>query len=158
LELELWLMRHGEAAGSDSAGSDASRPLTERGQRQVQQFARWVAERSAPPDLIWYSPLVRARQTAELVAEEFQLTAEEQSVLSPGMDAETLLRKLAGHSVSRVICVGHQPDIGQALGEIIRGGRMSVSPGTCASVVFAGPIVSGAGTLRWLADPAWFGG
>ena len=158
MELELWLMRHGEAADADASGSDHGRPLTERGRRQVRQFAQWLAERQAVPDLVWHSPLRRARETAELLAEEFQMTASEQPLLSPGMKADSLLSRLAAQAVTRAVCVGHQPDIGAALRDMIGGGRVSVSPGTCAGVGFTGPLVIGAGSLRWLADPAWFGG
>jgi phosphohistidine phosphatase len=158
VELELWLMRHGEAAGSDASGTDHGRPLTERGRQQVQQFARWLAERAQAPDVVWHSPLRRARETAELMAAEFDLTAVEQIVLSPGMRADRLLEALAARTVMRAVCVGHQPDIGGALRDMIGGGRLLISPGTCAAVVFTGPIVAGAGSLRWLSDPAWFGG
>ncbi|HUQ71562.1 MAG TPA: histidine phosphatase family protein [Planctomycetaceae bacterium] len=158
MELELWLMRHGEAAGADTSGTDHGRPLTEHGQQQVQQFARWLAGRVPAPDIVWHSPLRRARETAELMAAEFTLAVSEQPVLSPGMRADRLLEALAARTVTRAVCVGHQPDIGGALRDMIGGGRLLVPPGTCAAVVFTGPIVAGAGSLRWLADPAWFGG
>lgn len=156
MELELWLMRHGEAADPDAATSDHERPLTERGRQQVRQFARWMVERSAPPDVIWHSPLRRARQTAESIAAEFSMSAVEQTALAPGMQAGRLLDALASQGVFRAVCVGHQPDIGAALRDIIGGGRLQIAPGTCAAVTFSGPIAVGAGSLRWLADPGWF--
>lgn len=156
MELELWLMRHGEAAGADAAGSDAERPLTERGRRQVQQIACWLAERTPAPEVVWHSPLKRARQTAELIATEFAIRAEEQPVLAPGMDAAALLSALTMRNIERAVCVGHQPDVGQVLQELIGGGRIRIPPGVCAAVVFSGPIVVGAGALRWLTDPLLF--
>ena len=156
MELELWLMRHGEAADPDAFGSDHERALTERGRRQVRELGLWLAARIAPPEVIWHSPLRRARETAKVMAEEFATEALEQPVLAPGMRAESLLAELAARSVSRALCVGHQPDIGRALSELIGGGRMSIAPGTCAAVAFRGPIIACAGSLRWFADAAWF--
>jgi phosphohistidine phosphatase len=156
--LELWLMRHGEA--EHSAGSDGERALSERGRQQVRQFARWMAGRVPAPDLVWHSPLRRARETAELIADEYGVLSDlqEQSLLAPGLQAYRLVSALAERAVTRVVCVGHQPDIGRALADLVGGSRILIPPGLCAGVVFTGPITVGAGSLRWLADPAWFGG
>lgn len=156
--LEVWIMRHGEAADPDQAASDAERALTELGRRQVASLARWLMARTAPPDRILHSSLKRARQTANIFADELQALEllRESAAMAPGMTAQRLLQELAGTTDSRVLCVGHQPDIGRCVGEMIGGGRFTIPPGFCAAVTFSGPIAVGAGSLQWVCDPDWF--
>jgi broad specificity phosphatase PhoE len=73
---ELWVVRHGESAGNvarDRAESeglerialesrDVDVPLSERGHRQARALGLRLGE--LPPDVVWTSPYLRARQTA----------------------------------------------------------------------------------------------
>jgi phosphohistidine phosphatase len=155
----LWLGRHGEAVDADVAGSDFARTLSSAGRQQVSQLARWLLAREESPELILHSPLVRARQTAETIAGEIGngVVVLEESLLAPGFSTAALMRRLDESGIRRVACIGHQPDIGRSLAEITGGGRATISPGTIAGIEFYGPTVPGAGSLRWLADPGWFG-
>lgn len=155
MALELWLMRHGEAEDADRAGSDAERGLTERGRRQCAAVGRWLAERAEPPQLILHSPLKRARQTAEVLANGVAL--QEEPELGPGMRSERLLGLLNGLGLTRVVCVGHQPDIGECLKACSESHRVQIPPGTLAVVTFSTTIATvGGGVLRGLLDPRWF--
>ncbi len=157
--LEVWIMRHGEAVDPDRATSDAERALTDVGRQQVAGLARWLKERTAAPERYLHSSLTRARQTAALVAEEFQSAdlLQTSPAMSPGMTAERLLQELAATTWTRVLCVGHQPDISRCVSALIGGGRFSVPPGFCAAITFNGPLLPGAGSLLWVSDPEWFG-
>ncbi len=157
--LTIWLARHGEAVDPDGARSDFDRTLTERGRRRMSELTRWLVAREQAPELILHSPLVRARQTAEAIANEIdtdQVAIRVENRLAPGVDCEELLRYLSTSAVERVVCVGHQPDMSRCLAEMIGGGHFHYSPGTVAGVDFHGPIVRNGGSLRWLADPHWF--
>ena len=66
----ITLMRHGAAAAT--APTDALRPLTDSGRREVQVVAGLLGSHSLP-DAIISSPYLRARQTAAIVAETNQL-------------------------------------------------------------------------------------
>jgi phosphohistidine phosphatase len=156
--LQLWLGRHGEAVDPDAAATDFDRALTPFGRAQVSQLARWLLTREEAPELILHSPLVRARQTAEVIAGEMKHGAVvmEESLLAPGFSTPSLLRRLKNAGVERVVCIGHQPDIGRSLSEMTGGVRAAIPPGTLASIEFQGLTEVGAGTLRWLADPFWF--
>jgi phosphohistidine phosphatase len=158
--LRLWLGRHGEASDPDTAATDFDRVLTPFGRTQVSQLTRWLITREESPELILHSPLVRARQTAEIIASEIPSGAilMEEPLLSPGFSTPTLLRHLSQAGSQRIVCIGHQPDIGRSLSEIVGGGRAAIAPGTLAGIEFQGITSVGAGTLRWLADPSWFGG
>ena len=63
--MTLWLLRHGEAEAR--ARSDAERPLTERGRKEVRRCAERL--RGRPLQYILASPYLRAQQTAEIVRE-----------------------------------------------------------------------------------------
>ncbi|MDQ1732294.1 MAG: hypothetical protein QOK10_2453 [Pseudonocardiales bacterium] len=82
---ELILVRHGESRGNvareiaeaasaeriDIDRRDADVELSELGRDQARSFGRWLASRPADqPDLVWCSPYLRARQTADIVLSE----------------------------------------------------------------------------------------
>ena len=156
--MKLWLARHGDASDPDHAPSDHARQLTDLGRRQVSQLTRWLLEREEAPELILHSPLVRARQTAETIAGEVGrgVIVMEERLLAPGIQTTSLLRRLSDSGVTRIVCVGHQPDMSRCLAEMLGGGRHLFSPGTIAGIEFGGVVTAGAGSLRWLADPFWF--
>ena len=102
----LFLVRH---AHSDPGEPDELRPLSARGRGEAQALAERLAAHSTPPRLVLTSPLLRARETAEAVAEA---TAAELRVgrrLAPGASAEKLQESVDGES-GPVAAVCHQPD------------------------------------------------
>ncbi len=156
--LEVWIMRHGEAVDPEQAASDFERQLTMNGRRQVAALSAWLKGHSPAPERILHSPLVRARQTAREFAQASGLAerVEEADCLAPGMSAERLLQVLSRRTDARVLCIGHQPDIGRCVSEMIGGGRFDISPGFCAAVLFQAAVLPGAGKLLWAATPDWF--
>lgn len=157
--LTLWLARHGEAIDPDSVGSDFDRTLTPEGRRRLAETARFLISREQPPEAIFHSPLVRARQTAEVLAAEMEVEptfVRLERTLSPGVTTDSLLSVLASTALERVVCVGHQPDMSRCLAEMIGGGNIAYHPGTIASIRFDGPIMTGTGHLEWLVMPKWF--
>lgn len=156
----LCLMRHGEAEDPDRAANDFSRELTDLGRTQVGNFAQWLTTRQAPPDLILHSPLVRARQTAEVFAAHAttNIPLTEVEWMSPGASASTILRRAADFGLESVLCVGHQPDIGRCIGELIGGGAFKVPPGCCAGIRIGPHDRVGDGALKFLCTSDWFGG
>jgi phosphohistidine phosphatase len=158
--LQLWLGRHGEADDPDTAPTDFDRKLTPFGRNQVAQLTRWLLAREEAPELILHSPLVRARQTAEVIAGEISggVVVMKESLLAPGFSTVALLHRLKNAGVQRVVCIGHQPDIGRSLAEMTGGVRTAIAPGTLACIEFQGATAVDTGMLRWLADPSWFAG
>lgn len=63
--MDFYLVRHGEAL---SEGQDPRRPLSPRGQQAVERLARMAAEREVQPAIICHSGILRAKQTAEILA------------------------------------------------------------------------------------------
>jgi probable phosphoglycerate mutase len=74
--MDLLLIRHGEPVRIENLDAPADPPLHERGQRQAERLAHWLAEDPRPINAIWSSPLRRAAQTAEPIAEALGLPVE----------------------------------------------------------------------------------
>lgn len=104
--MRIVLMRHGEA--EPPTLDDASRELTPMGCSNVAHIARAFAERSDPPSFMAFSPLERARQTAEIVRQELTIgSCEVWDELKPSTDVQGLAMKLDGHN--DIMLVTHQP-------------------------------------------------
>ncbi len=113
--MRLFLVRHGIA--EDSAAKDEWRALTAKGRRRFHRTARAFG-RSERVDLILTSPLVRAVQTAEILAG--QVKHRETRVLEqlqPGNDVASLLTAVAeaAGKAKSVALVGHDPQLTEVL-------------------------------------------
>jgi phosphohistidine phosphatase len=117
------LLRHAEAEDSSPSGRDADRHLTEAGTKRMRVIARAIAKLDPAYDAVLVSPLVRARETAEPVAEacgfkdDFTVT----DALLPSASPEELLKELAGLKADSVLVVGHQPHMGRLFGRLVSG-------------------------------------
>jgi phosphohistidine phosphatase len=117
--MELYLIRHGIAAERDSIkySDDGQRPLTDRGRERAQKVAQRLDRLSLKFDLIQTSPLVRARQTAEILLKAgLSDRVEEFADLAPDGDILNWVnwrsRSQYNKENSCVAVVGHEPDLG----------------------------------------------
>jgi phosphohistidine phosphatase len=111
--MELLLIRHGQAVGDADGLGDDARWLTAKGRTVTRRVARWLAkEPDRRPAAILSSALVRAVQTAEIVAEAAGIAGEVTIVpeLAPGAELEALLARVARHDgPTPLALVGHEP-------------------------------------------------
>ena len=116
---QLYLIRHGIAVERGSYPTDAERPLTPEGDRKTRKVAKQLAKLDIRFDILFSSPLVRARQTAKIL-EERGLAGDlrETSTLAPGGDIHQWIDRLASLQLPPecdrpcIGLVGHQPDLG----------------------------------------------
>src|SRR5262245_39099965 len=113
--MQVILIRHAHAEWPGFHGPDFDRPLTERGLAEARASARAISDAGHRPTLLMASPARRTRQTAELLAEEFQLPAGAVCFVEAlyNADPATLeqeLRKLATPAGPTVL-VAHNPGI-----------------------------------------------
>ena len=116
--MTLWLLRHGEAEAR--ARSDAERPLTERGRKEVRRNAERL--RGRPLQFILASPYLRAQQTAEIVREVLGLalpltTVDWATPDDSPREAANRLDSYPGHC----LLVSHNPLLGQLAGFLQHG-------------------------------------
>ena len=113
--MELLLWRHAEAAGGEP---DLARPLTERGRRQAERMARFLAPRLPKELRIIVSPARRAQETARALGRSF----ETQEIIAPGAGVTDILRAAGWPSGRRpVLLVGHQPALGEVAAQLVEG-------------------------------------
>ena len=119
--MRIYLTRHGDAVPEEDAGSDRDRWLSARGREAALVLGRLLREQRIEPDLILCSPLPRAAQTAELLAQALDYIGVIRSLRSlepaaqPRVAAAAIME--AGGSV---IVVGHEPAI-SSLGAFLLG-------------------------------------
>jgi phosphohistidine phosphatase len=150
--LKLYFLRHGIAEDHSPSGRDADRRLTSEGIAEMAAVAAGMAALGLRFDRIISSPKVRALHTAEIVAGALgldeALTIE--PVIGQGFSHFDLAELLsaAGQS-SRVLIVGHQPDLSLNIEALIGGGHVHMKKAALAlmDVSHVGP---GGAELRWL--------
>jgi len=157
--VELCLLRHAHAGDSTRwAGDDELRPLTEKGRRQAERLARHLAAAGYAPDVVLTSPLVRARETAEIVAEILGAPLRVEPRLGEMVDLPALERILAdAGDPPRPILVGHDPDFSELASELVAA-PIHLRKGTLARIDAERPLEPGAGELAWLLPPDLFRG
>ena len=155
---ELYLIRHGVAEERGEAWpDDTKRPLTEDGMSKLRKAARALERLGVALDVIVTSPLVRTRQTAEVIAgglEPHPLVVTADS-LAPGGTVAALLSDLEKHAKrERVALVGHDPGIGELAARLV-GTRHPIpfKKGAVCRIDVEGLPPVGPGDLRWFLTP-----
>lgn len=159
--MDCLLMRHGIAVEREEwNGTDADRPLTERGAKRVAQVAAGLKWMDLRPTHILSSPFLRAVETARILQAAFTGRSAIRRVdeLLPDAAPEqllTLLHELPAESC--VFCVGHEPHLGLAASVLLTGKPLTTFPlkkaGAC-SIELPVQVKPGRGTLRWWMGPA----
>ena len=154
--MKLFFLRHGLAGDrSEWKGNDATRPLTDNGVEKMQRTAATLAQLDLELDAIITSPLVRARQTAEIVAQQLGLDSKlvEDARLAPGFDVKQLHAVLLDHpDANALMFVGHEPDFSATISALVGGGRIVCKKGGLALVKLPNSD-SRHGELVWLVPP-----
>jgi phosphohistidine phosphatase len=151
---ELYLIRHAVAEEQgDAWPDDAKRPLSDDGAARMRKAARGLARLGVTLDVILTSPLVRTRQTAEIVAAAFEMRPPIVAVesLAPGGSPPAVLTDLEKQVRRREIAlVGHEPGIGE-LATRLAGSRhpFVFKKGAVCRIDVDTLPPSGPGTLRW---------
>ncbi len=155
---ELYLIRHGVAEErGDKWPDDAKRPLSADGMSRMEKTARGLARLEVAIDAILTSPLIRTRQTADIVAAELHQHPPivNTDALAPGGDFSGVIAALEKQSRrTRIALVGHEPSIGELAARLI-GSRHPIEfkkGAVCRIDVDALPP-QGPGDLRWFLPP-----
>jgi len=120
--VKLFLIRHADAeAESPRAHGDFARALTKLGRRQAADSGQWLAGAvGAARPQIWTSPLVRAVQTAEIVATVWPTASVTvATALASGQPLDGLLDLVRGLSGSSALLVGHEPSMSELGAELL---------------------------------------
>jgi phosphohistidine phosphatase len=158
--MDLLIVRHAIAFDRDRHRwqEDAARPLSPAGIRRARKAAVGLKKLAARPQRLLTSPLVRAKQTAQILSDVAGWpAAEEATELSPDEPALAVLELLAQDRSKLIAVVGHQPGLGHLLAACLLGGGGSLpiemKKNAVACVSFDGKPRAGHAALIWLATP-----
>jgi len=161
--MDLYLLRHGLVVERGTPGfeNDDTRPLTPKGRRQLRKISAAFQTLELDFDLILSSPLVRARQTAEIVAAQMKLKknlvfADE---LSPGGSAKNLVEKILSLKPlpKNLLLVGHEPDLGKLISFLVSGktsAGFALKKAGLAKLEVKSLHAGQCATLAWLLTPS----
>jgi phosphohistidine phosphatase len=159
----LYIARHAFAGqhGDPRFPDDALRPLTSKGRKQFRRVMKKLRRRGFAATLVATSPLVRCRQTADVICDRVCPTPElvELASLAPGSQLESLVSWSNEQGVEELAWVGHAPDVDRLAAALAgaRDGAIVFAKGAVAAIQFDEEIVVGQGELRWLATPKLLG-
>lgn len=117
--MKLYLLRHGDA---DSRANDFERPLSEKGREVTQRLARFLKPLKIEVAAIWTSPLVRARETAEIIEPVIKPREglSEQEGLRPEDPVKPLRRQIEKQA-GDLLLVGHMPHLARLADLLLTG-------------------------------------
>lgn len=157
----LYIVRHAIAVPRGAPGiAEDDRPLTKEGIDKMQESGAGLKILGAVPEIILSSPLLRAKQTAEILKEAFGKKTPLILIqaLEPGGSRSEVYREIRERQeAGRLMLVGHQPSLGEIAGEIAWGSAEHYlelkKGGACAlEIERIGDVPEG--TLLWLLTPA----
>ena len=161
--MQLLVIRHGIAEDPSTVVAtgpdDSGPPLSKEGKKMMKRVAAGLRELVDEIDVIGASPLLRAQQTAQIVAKAYNdlpvVTLEE---LLPESDPPALMSWLGQHSTVDVVAiVGHQPNLGLVVTWLMSGikaSRVALTKGGTCLLEFSSSVSPGNATLQWLLTPS----
>lgn len=153
--MRVYFLRHGLAGDrADWQGDDFYRPLTDDGIKRMRREAKTIAKLDLELDVIVTSPLVRASQTAHIVAKRLDLrdVLIEDENLGLEFDIVRLRKVLSEHAAAEAIMVvGHEPSMSETIGQALGGARIELKKGALACVELDPDSMRG--ELLWLLSP-----
>ncbi|MCW8829384.1 MAG: histidine phosphatase family protein [Gammaproteobacteria bacterium] len=159
---QLLVVRHAIALEREEAAahglSDGKRPLTGKGRQRMEQTAAGIRSLCDRPVLILSSPLLRAHQTAEILAAHYQdptlVLCDE---LAPSHPPTRLVRVLQKQqSDGLLVVVGHEPQLSTLVALLLCGQEqafITLKKGGAALLEFTQGVNNGSATLNWLLQP-----
>jgi phosphohistidine phosphatase len=118
--MDLIIWRHAEA---EDGVPDLERKLTGKGRKQAERVAQWLLQRLPARFALISSPAARALETAEALG----VPVKTDRSLAPGASPAAILKACGWPDYkTAAVVVGHQPDLGRTVGELI-GSRGGVS-------------------------------
>jgi phosphohistidine phosphatase len=153
--VRLLLVRHAIAVERGTEGiADEARPLTKRGTARFRTAARGIASTLRRPDLLLTSPLLRARETAEILAKAWgRTTPTTCDALAGGGVPEIAAAIGEKGSDALVVLVGHEPHLSLLLAHLLGGSRperLAFRKGGCALVECDAGLTGGGRLLFFL--------
>jgi phosphohistidine phosphatase len=158
--MNLYLIRHSIAETISPGKKDFDRELTLQGQDTLRNAAAYWNKIIHGFDLIITSPLVRAVQTSDIIADSFGYNREviKDNNLATGAKTSALIEILNTYGLENIACIGHQPDLSFHISNLIstNGCVLHFPPAAICKIRFAGSAKFSKGELIYLIPPEIF--
>lgn len=160
--MDVLLVRHAKAEEREifalTGAEDALRPLTRRGAKEMRKVAKALHHLLPQVDVLASSPLLRALQTADILAARYGGRVLQLPQLAPGHEPAQVLTWLRSQGDNPCVAlVGHEPDLGALASWLLAGGKHGFMPlkkgGACLLRMNDG-IKDGKAELVWALPPA----
>jgi len=156
--MNLYLIRHGDAVPvGGTITHDSERVLTERGREEAQSVGSMLSRIQPPITLILTSPLVRAVETAQIIAGVLSSKPPIRSAnfLAPGFRQGTFLNELTALNEENIVAIGHQPDMSNFIAYLIAesSAAIAMATGSVAFLEISQNATEHHARLRWLVTP-----
>lgn len=149
----IYLIRHGDAEEHKIGRADSERKLTDEGKKKMHRAAEAWKNLIGGFDYLVSSPLIRAKETAEIAKEVFEFKDDIliDSRLAFGNNTDDIIA-LANELGGNVAMFGHEPDFSAHVSNLISygGALIDFKKGMIAKISFNGKAKLGAGTLEFL--------
>ena len=124
--MDLYLLRHAIAVdGEQFAGDDSERPLTVEGAKKMRRIAKGMRKLKLSFDAILSSPYRRARETAQIVAEQFHMRRHLRltNTLTPRGNRRALIDEIARleRNAQSILLAGHEPYLSTLAASLVFG-------------------------------------
>lgn len=153
----LYILRHAEAEETAASGGDEARKLTVHGKDRMSDAAAGMRAFGLKFDAILSSPLVRAGETAEIVAAEYSNSPPPQVLpaLSGGVPPAQALTALAPFArYDHVLIVGHEPQLSGLVSLLLTGSpdglHLRFKKGACVALSVPKRFERGGAELGWM--------
>ncbi len=115
----IYLVQHGEAVEKQV---NPERPLTDTGRETIQKMARFLESNRICIDVIWHSPKLRARQTAEIFGSSLNIhSLHEYKELDPDESVKKTAKLIQKAQQQKIMIVGHLPHLSRLAGLLLTG-------------------------------------
>jgi phosphohistidine phosphatase len=160
--MNLYIVRHAIAVPRGTPGyeDDSQRPLTDTGGKKMKKVVKGLHQLNVDFDVILSSPYVRARDTAKILAKEFDMKdkiAYSDNLIPPG-NFENLVSEIhEKYDVGNLALVGHEPMLSGLISWLATGNtdmRVTLKKGGVAYLAADNLYQDGRAALQWLLSPA----
>ncbi len=163
MSLQVLIVRHAPAEDrgefASTGQSDELRPLSHQGEEKMRKNIQGLQCLVSKIDGIVYSPLIRAQQTAELLASAYPKARQKTlRALAPAGSESAVLAYLQkkAKTMQTIALVGHEPDLGELATWLLCGRLdywMPFKKGGISLLEFVDDVEAGKAELRWMLKP-----
>lgn len=152
----VYLVRHGMAEETSATVPDEERHLTSEGREILQRAAVGLRHLGITPEAILTSPLVRAVETARILARPVapDVGIQPCPALAPGSPLAAIFNLLADYQgAGEILLVGHEPTMGELASCLLSGSpgiaKLRFKPGAVAAINLPALPPEAPGSLQW---------